>query len=240
MKKIFIVTIVILAGSIEVYAQSKKGEKRNAIGISIPVIYNHSNGIYYGSGNRREPTGKAISYGINAHLSRAVYKNIFIALGAGYFKQNFAINRPFEFDGDTVTNLLYSTKKYSYHNIYWEIGIGYDYKLNENLALKVCATYNSFNSFKQYYLPWGLSGYQHKDYQENTKSLKAGWGIFLSGGIERRINKKFGLGTEIATPVLLKWNNDEVFIYSYWGNDAQKIAENRFSAGLVFSCKYYF
>ena len=44
-------------------AQVKK-ELGNTIGISIPVIWNNSNGIYYSTGNRREPSGKAMSYGV--------------------------------------------------------------------------------------------------------------------------------------------------------------------------------
>ena len=75
--KNIIYLILVLVSYFNSYAQSKV-EYSNSIGISIPVIFNNSNGIYYSGGNRKEPTGKATSYGINCNFQRTVYKKIFL------------------------------------------------------------------------------------------------------------------------------------------------------------------
>lgn len=238
MKKITI-AIMFLTITSDNYAQTKK-EQKNVIGISVPLIWNNSNGIYYSVGNRKEPTGNAISYGMNVNYAKSLYKNYFFYIGAGYFKQSFNIIRPFNFDGDTITNLLYSTKNYSYHCFQLQAGIGYSYKFNERFKITGVVIYNSLNSYRQNYVPTGLSGYEHKPTQTNNISMQIGYMLNLSVGIEKIITNNISIGADIVTPIITRWKNDEIFIEYLYANDTQQIAENRFSIGTVISCKYHF
>lgn len=217
-----------------------KNEKKNTIVVSIPLILNNSNGVYYSLGNRKEPIGKAVSYGINFNYTRTIYKNWFASIGAGYFKQSFSIIRPFNFSGDTLTNLLYSTKRYNYYCLTLNAGLGYSYTLNSKLKLNGMATFNLLNSFKQDYTPTGYSGFEHEKIQINNKNLQIGYMVNISPGIEYSVSKRVSIGADIIIPVVTKWKIDEIFIESLFGNDSQKIAENRFSIGTMLSCKYHF
>jgi hypothetical protein len=221
------------------FSQSKEGNK-NILGVSVPLILNNSNGVYYSLGNRNAPIGKALSYGINFNYTRTIYKGWFASIGAGYFKQSFSINRPFNFSGDTLTNLLYSTKRYNYHCLALNAGLGYSYTLNSNLKLNGMASFNLFNSFKQKYTPSGYSGFEHDKSQINKKNLQVGFIVNISPGVEYSVSNRVSIGADIIIPVITKWENDKIFIESPFGNDSQKIAENRFSIGTMLSCKYHF
>lgn len=215
-------------------------ERKNTIGVSLPLIVNNSKGVFYSLGNRREPTGKAISYGLNITYTRKIYKNWFTSIGAGYFKQSFNITRPFNFGGDTLTNLLYSTKTYSYHCLTLFAGLGYGNWVSDNLKLNGIASIMWFSSFKQNYTPTGYSGFEHEKKQTNKMNMQIGYMLYVSPGVEYFVSKRVSIGADIAVPVITKWNNDKIFIESPWGNDSQKIAENRFSIGTTLSCKYIF
>ena len=221
------------------FSQNKPGSK-NILGVSVPLMLNNSNGVYYSLGNRKEPIGNAVSYGINFNYTRTIYKGWFASVGLGYFKQSFSINRPFYFSGDTLTNLLYSTKRYNYHCLTVNAGFGYRYTLNSRLKLNGMASFNLFNSFKQKYTPMGYSGFEHKKIQINNKSLQIGYMLNITPGLEYFVSKRVSIGADIILPVITKWKKDEVFIKSSFGNDSQKIAKNRFSIGTVLSCKYHF
>ncbi len=99
-----------------------------------------------------------MNYGININYSKEVCKIWFVTVGIGYFNQSFNIIRPFYFDGDTVTKLLYSTKKYNYHSYILNAGLGYSYALNNKIKLNSSASLVLLNSFKQSYTPTGYSG----------------------------------------------------------------------------------
>jgi hypothetical protein len=237
--KIKILTLLLIFPFNLCFSQIKK-EGENIIGFSIPILHNNSNGVFYSLGNKKEPTGNALSYGLNLNYSRLIYKNWVASVGVGYFKQSFNIIRPFYFDGDTLTNLLYSTKKYDYYCLILNVGFGYRYTLNEKLKLNGFASINLLNSFKQKYTPTGYSGFEHKKVQTNKKSLQIGYIVNISPGIEYILSKKICVGADVIIPVKTKWKNDEIFIKSFFGDDSQKIAENRFSIGTMLSCKYHF
>jgi len=237
--KITILNLFLFFLSSFCFSQNKDA-KKNTIGVSVPMNWNNSNGVYYSLGNRQEPKGKAVSYGIGINYSSLLYKNWFATLGVGYFKQTFNIIRPFYFDGDTVTNLLYSTKKYNYHSLTLIAGLGYSHTLNNKLKLNGLCSFSLFNSFKQNYTPTGYSGYEHEQIQTNNKSLQIGYMVNISAGLEYFLSKKISIGADVVLPILTKWNNDEIFIKSQFGEDSQKIAENRFSIGSTLSCKYHF
>ena len=218
----------------------KKTIIKNALGVSTPLIWNYSNGIYYSLGNRQKPSGKDFSYGININYTRTIYKNWFATAGIGYFNQSFNISRPFNFDGDTITNLLYSTKNYNYDCITLHAGLGYGYSINDKFIINGIASFNSLKSFKQKYSPTGLSGYQHKTTQTNKKNMQIGNMVNLSAGTEYILTKKISIGADIVFPIITKWKDDEIFIKYYYNNDSRQIAENKFTIGTAISFKYHF
>lgn len=221
------------------FSQANK-KQNNSVGISIPLLFNNSNGVYYSLGNRREPIGKSISFGINVNYTKVIYKSFFVSVGAGYFKQSFNIIRPFNFSGDTQTNLLYSTKSYSYDCLALNAGIGYSIQLNQKLKLNGVGAFTMLNSFKQSYDPNGQGPLIPSQNQINKMSLQIGYMANVSIGGEYRLTNNISVGMDIVVPVKTKWQTDKIFIESFFGNDAQKIAENRFSIGTMLSCKYHF
>ncbi len=237
--KIIILTLLFILPFNFCFSQNKN-EKKNTIGVSVPLLLNNSNGVYYSLGSRKEPIGKAVSYGINFNYTRMIYKSWFASIGAGYYKQSFSIIRPFNFSGDTLTNLLYSTKKYNYHCLAINAGIGYSYAINNKIKLNSMANFNLLNSFKQTYDPNGQGPLIPSPNQTEKKGLQIGYMMNLSPGLEYLVSKRVSIGADIIIPVITKWRNDEIFIKSFFGDDAQKIAENRFSIGTMLSCKYHF
>lgn len=217
-----------------------KTYKKNGIAISIPLILNNSNGVYYSLGNKQKPSGTKFSHGVSLNYSMQLYKNWFGSIGVGYFKQSFNISRPFEFDGDTVTNLLYSTKMYNYHCFVYNGGLGYSYSLNNKIKINGQASFNLFSSFRQNYTPIRYSGSEHKNTQTNTLNMQIGYMINISAGLEYFITNKTSVGADLLVPFITKWNDDEVFTKSFFGTDSQIIAENRFSVGTALSFKYHF
>ncbi|MEQ1553964.1 MAG: hypothetical protein ABL929_07295 [Ferruginibacter sp.] len=238
MKKTTLI-LVFIAMNIICFSQ-EKNKQNNSVSLSMPVIWNNSNGIYYSLGNKKTPTGKASSYGIVVNYNRLLHKNWYTTIGVGYYKQSFNIIRPFEFDGDTVTNLLYSTKQYNYHCVLINLGFGYSYSLNTKVKLNGAAAINLLNSFKQNYTPTNYSGYQHKTTQTNTRKMPIGYIANISLGAEYLISKKISVGIDALLPFVNKWKYDVVFIKSGFGDDSQIIAENKFSFGTAISCKYHF
>lgn len=223
--------------SIASYSQAQN-EKSGAIGISIPIIWNNSEATFYSLGNRKTPSGKATSYGLNINYYRQVYKKIYGRIGIGYFKQSFNIVRPFEFDDPT--NLLFATKSYNYKSFHWLIGIGYKLIISKKTLVNGYLTYNGFNSFKQAYTPAYLSNSSFQTSQINRKSISLGSMINVNLGLERNISKKFSIGLDALLPIYTRWNYDEIFYKYDYSNDTQQIARNKFSIGAAILCYYHF
>ncbi|MCK9403066.1 MAG: hypothetical protein M0Q26_06680 [Chitinophagaceae bacterium] len=228
----FLISLTILS-----YSQGKN-EKKSAIGISIPLIWNNSEATYYQLGSSRYPSGKAISYGININHFRTIYKNIFGIIGIGYFKQVFAIPRPFEFDDPT--NLPFYTKSYKYDNIQLLAGFGYSKNLKNNFSIKGSLTYNQFYSYKQKYTPEYLSNSSFQSSQVNHKSMSIGRMINFNIGMEKNITKKISIGLDGLLPISNHWNNDDIFVKYYYPENSQQIGRNKFSIGTNISCIYHF
>lgn len=228
-----LLTIFLASMTIIVNAQSKN-EKVNTVGISIPVIWNNSEATYYALGNRKEPSGKGTSYGININHSRTLYKNLYGIVGIGYFKQSFNIKRPFSFASPTEP--LFRTEFYYYNNLHWFIGLGYRKIINEKFILNSKINYNYFHSFRQKY----IVNKEFKTWQVNKKSISLGQMINLNLGLEENINNKFSIGVDAIFPLFAKWNNDEIFFKYDYSNDTQQIARNKFSIGIAISCYYHF
>ncbi len=220
--------------SAEGYSQNKVENKVNAIGVSGPVIWNNSNGVYYSLGNRREPSGNAISYGANIHYSHFFYKNLFFIGGIGYYKQRFKIQRPFNYNSPFEP--IFQTQSYSYDNIHLTGGLGFQKQLKDGLYLNIVATYNSLNSFREKYV-------LNKEYgteQINKKSIPVGHSINIGSGLEKMISKKVSIGFDLVLPVYSKWNNDGIFYKYNRSDDEQQVARTRFALGANISCYYQF
>lgn len=234
MKKAF-QTILLTCVTIAVYPQLKN-EKLKSIGVSIPIIWNNSEATYYALGSKKTPNGKAVSYGININHSRTVYKNLYVIVGVGYFKQAFGIRRPFDYTPPDGTKPLVSTKNYSYSSLHLLLGIGYNKKITTQSSLSGKIVYNVNYSFRQKY----NQNYFPKDPKVTKKLFCPGNMITATLGIERRVSSKISIGLDVLAPLLTSWNDDDTFFYLGWGTDEQKIARNRFSIGSVVTCKYNF
>jgi hypothetical protein len=123
-KQTLLVIISILY--LQSYSQNEI-KKLNSIGVSMPVIWNNSEAVYYILGNLKMPAGKCVSNGINVNYSRNIHNNFFLVTAVGFFRQRFNIARPFTFTSQNQFGFF--TKKYSYDNIQLTGGVGYKKKL---------------------------------------------------------------------------------------------------------------
>lgn len=121
---------------------------KEQIGIDVPVIRNDTEIFNVYSGARASYiSGKAVSYGVNVHYSRFVWKGAFVTGGLGYFNQNFGIERPFNFNGDS-TKYGYHTRRYCYTNIGLVIGLGYDLRLLKIFGIRGRLLFNDLFSMR--------------------------------------------------------------------------------------------
>ncbi len=214
------------------FGQQRK--KNNQIGLSIPLIMNNTKILNVYSGARAEYlSGNAISYGININYSLDLFKSVYAIAGFGYFKQSFGVERPFDFNGDTVTNFLYYTKKYSYGNINWLLGLGYKYDIDKNFAFSGSLLFNGLHSIKQLYTPTSYSGYQYKNVQSETNSFSFGQMVSLNIGAVRRVGDKFSIGSDLVLPVYTHWRKDNIF-----RENNTEYYHSKFGIGLSLSVKY--
>ena len=213
----------------------KKNDKVNAIGISVPVIWNNSEATFYRLGRPYYPSGKAKSFGLNVFYNKSFYKSFYAKIGAGYFNQYFNIIRPFNYD--SPFQLLFSTESYSYNCLQLFTGLGYQKTLGLKNLIKCELGYNYFSSFKQKYFntPTAISSNQI-----NYKSIPLGRMITLNIGIERKIFRHIYFGADFILPVFTRWTRDEMFIYIGYSGDEEQIARSKSSAGVAFSFNYHF
>jgi len=217
---------------------SQEKKQKNYVGIEMPIIWNHSEAKYYQLGSPVHKTGKSLSYGINVNYSTILYKQIFGKIGVGYFKQNFNIERPFDFDDPT--SLSFYTKSYSYENIYLLLGIGYKQILTNKINLNGLFEFIQLISYKQKYTPAKTSNSSFQNSQKNSKTITLGKIFNAAIGLERIINQQFSVEFEVLLPLKTEWNNDPIFYKYDYSNDAQKIAKNKFSIGSSISCLFHF
>jgi hypothetical protein len=216
-------------------AQSQR-EKTNSLSIYIPTIWNNSEATFYSLGNRKTPTGKAVSYGVNLNYSKTIYKGLYAMIGAGYFRQSFNIRRPFHFDSPFQP--IYSTQFYDYDNILMTVGVGYKKKIGHTAFINFRIDYNRVHSFRQKYTLLNKSDYN--TFQVNRKSINMGQMFNASLGIEKYINDKFSIGADLLLPIYTKWNDDEIFFEYEYSNDTQQIARNKSSIGATIAFYYHF
>lgn len=233
MAKSFLSTILLIS---YLSAVSQSAKMKSSIGISIPVIWNNSEATFYQLGSPKYPRGNAISYGANINYSRYIHKTFFGILGLGYFKQLFNIKRPFDYKTSDGTKPLVYTKYYSYNNIYWLVGAGYQREFSKNFYIQGTISYSNYNSFSQRYAQEYSPGVN----EIYKKSLSMGSMIDLNMGVEKNITNRVSVGTGVVLPIYTKWNNDGIFIKNYYSSEEQQIARNKLSVGIVVSCNYHF
>lgn len=221
--------IMTLILSIEAISQTKR--PKGSIGISVPVIWNNSDAVFYRLGTAMYPHGEDISYGINFNYSRTLYKNIYGIIGIGYFKQSFGIKRPFNYE--SFLGFLFETDSYRYDNTQLYGGVGFKQLLTKTVSLNVNITYNQYYSFRQKYI-----NHSPLSSQINRKFISIGRMINFNIGMRRNITQKIALGVDAILPVITHWNTDEIFIKNYSSNNEQRIARNKFSMGTNISFNY--
>lgn len=204
----------------------------------IPMLWNSSNGVYYGLGRRKEPSGEALSYGINLQYSKSIYKNIFGTVGIGYFNQVFGIKRPIDYRMPNIPDILIFSKFYAYNSFHFFAGLGYKQSLGQKFALKGQATYNLYHSFRQRYTPT-ITNFGGN--QINKDSFGLGRMVNLHIDLERKLSKNISVGLGLIVPVLVEWKDDDTMFYKLgYGDDEQRIAYNKFSIGTNLFCNYNF
>lgn len=224
--------LLLLCNGITSLSQEKKNYSK--LGLSIPIILNTSEGVYYTLGNRREPKGSAISYGANINYSHFFYKNLFIIGGVGYYKQRFNIQRPFQYRTPNGSEPLVSTNKYSYQNIQILVGLGYQKMVNEKWSLTGQVNYNMYRSYRQKY---------QQEYSPGTnevykKNFAIGRMINMDFRCERYLKDRISIAAAITFPFYTRWNDDEIFNKYDYSDDTQIIAYPKFSYGTTLSLFY--
>lgn len=210
-------------------------EGKNSIGISVPVVWN-STKIYnsYSGARGKNISGTAYSNGVNITYERTVYKSLFAVIGIGHYKQNFGIQRPFDYD-DPSTNLLYWTDRYYYVCIQYIGGLGYNYELSEKYKLKGLLTYNHFDTYRQEFIPQYTSSEAGGKSQEETKKYTFGKSVILTGNLSRNLTKNIGIGVNLLLPVYNRWRKDIIF-----REDTNQFYGSEFSVGLGITASYKF
>jgi hypothetical protein len=225
--------LLFLGNGFELYSQEKINS--NKIGLSIPIVWNNSNGVYYSLGSRKEPSGNALSYGINVNYSLFVYQDWFLIGGGGYFKQRFDIQRPFQYRAPNGSEPLVSTTKYSYQTFQFLLGVGYQHYFRGKWGVTGQLSYNHYNSYKQKYKQDYAPG-KNEDFK---KSFVLGNMVNLELRCERYVNQRVSVGSSILVPLHTNWKDDNIFNKYDYANDTQITAKNKLSIGANFSFYYH-
>lgn len=220
------------------FAFSQTEKEKSRIGISVPVIYNNSSAVYYQTGNRKTPTGDAISYGANVNYIQPIFNHVFLKGGIGYFRQNFRIERPFHFNDPTA--LLFRTKSYTYENLNLSIGVGVNKKIKSKLELELLFYYISSSSFQQKYTPTFHSNSSLHKNQVNSKFFHIGDRANIELGVMKHLSSKVSVGGHLIYPFIVHWNKDPIFINNYYSTDEMRIAKNNFSVDVSLSVYHHF
>ena len=210
---------------------------QNSFTLSTPIIFstasvpnNYSPPTAY---NRQDKfNGSALGLGMNLTYSfnpNFLLKNkkLFFDIGLGYFKQYFSINRPFDYPSPLF--IIFYTKDYSYDCISGLAGVSYHYQLPKNLLIKVKATFNILNSFRQTY----ISTYPNSDAYVSHNQMKYGDFWSASIGLRKKITSKFVIALDVTIPVNTRWRNDKIF-----GDNPNTFFSPKTSWGFSFNASY--
>jgi hypothetical protein len=180
-------------------------------------------------------SGSSMGYGINLHYSFQPKfllnnKNIYIHIGTGYFKQQFNVTRPFDYN--SPAELIFYTDHYSYHCWQGLVGMSYNYPLKKNYFLMGALSYSFQYSFRQEYTPTYSTGTNFFT-QVNHDKINFGKVVSLNVGLNKYLGRKLFLGLYLVAPFYIRWRNDKIF-----RNDPITYYHPKFSLGTFLSVAY--
>ncbi len=208
--------------------------------LSLPVIYSKiavaNNWSPPTAVNRQNQfDGTSLGNGVNVNYAfhpTFIIKNkcVFLNIGAGYFKQRFALRRPFDYVSPLKP--IFYTDNYSYHCWQWSAGLTYNYSFRENYFLSGNLSYSWLSSFRQEYTPTSNAGYGDIT-QINHNQIDFGNMLMLVIGLNRSLGNRFSLGLNVLVPLYIRWRNDKIF-----GDDPSAFYRPNFSLGSSISITY--
>jgi len=229
----YVIFNFLLFGIIPIYGQG-------SLTLSVPAIYNKVNVTNNWSpptaiNRKNQFDGTSVGFGVNLNYSfRPSFftrnKHILLNIGAGYFQEQFDIQRPFDYNSPIY--LIFYTERYSYHC--WQLsgGITYNYQINKNYFLSGNLSYSWLRSFRQYYTPTYNAGFGDFT-QTNNYQIDFGNMLNFSVGISKNLGKRISLGLSVLVPVYIRWRNDKIF-----GDDPSTFYGPNFSLGSNISITY--
>ena len=235
MKDLLFIIFLVGGPSDFVFAQTSANHtsEKNQFSLLVPIILNTTEVTYYITGNPRQTTSTAISYGLEMIYSRPIFNGFIFSAGVGYFKQRFNNERPFNYSYDSSL-LLLSTKKYTYDNIKYLIGIGYSHKLKD-VVLQESVSYHHLWSFRQKYIPSELTSLSYRNYEVKRDKYSFGKMITINANATKEIDGKFSIALGLIMPIYTKWRKDPIF----W-EDRDDYYHSKFSLGVSASIMYNF
>lgn len=214
---------------------------QSSLTLSLPVIYSKvevpNNWSPPTAINRENQfKGTSLGHGINLNYSfRPAFllkdKHILLNIGAGYFKQRFDIQRPFDYVSPVQP--IFYTDNYSYHCWQLSTGLAYNYPLSKNYFLSGNLFYNWLNSFRQEYTPMNNHGYGELT-QVNNNRIDFGNNLMLTIGLSRLIANRYSFGLSVLVPLFIRWRNDKIF-----KDDSTKYFSPELSLGLSMNVTFY-
>ena len=236
MNKLLLIYLCVFCNLNFCFAQNKK---INEVAFSSTFIWNNTTIFNSFSGARgKDITGNALSNGFNINYSKSIYKNFYGKIGIGYFNQKFGIKRPFDFKETVIdTKLLYSTKNYSYKNINYFIGVGYQKAISKKIDLHTSLTYNFYNTYKQVYKTSGekINSLGNSNKQIENQKYYQGENLIFQLGASKQIYKNYKIGVDVLMPFKDKWRKDEIF-----REDSNEFYGSNFSIGTSINLVYSF
>jgi hypothetical protein len=200
--------------------------------ITVPNNYSPSTAIK--RQNQFEGRATGLDMSINYSFALPVLiknSHILFHVGAGYFKERFIINRPFNYY--SFVDIIFYTKSYSYDNLQAKFGVSYNYTLNKKYFLAAKVMYQVLNSFRQQYTPRSnpINYYPTEVHKQHMDFGNMVMGAF---GINRYIGKQFSIGVDAVVPIFVRWRNDKIF-----GDDPTKYYRPRSTAGSTVTVRYH-
>jgi hypothetical protein len=198
-KILYILTLITIATS---FAVAQNGFGKGELSISSSCLWNKY-GMTNLIGPPRQLEGQGWSNGFSLAYNKYIYRNIYITVGLGYYIQEFAIHRPFDYSSKTFQ--LFTTKSYNYENYVWIIGVGKDFPINNQLIVKGGISYAQFNTFRQSYYPETAN-----PKQVNDRSYQFGRSMICSLGLNMKVHSVL-IGVNLLLPVTTTWRKDVMF-----------------------------
>jgi len=234
MLKLYSACLTLFLLSLTAYGQNSLTLSTHAIHSNVEVSNNWSPPTAVHRKNQFD--GTALRYGADLKYSfRPAFlirdPRVRLTVGAGYFKQRFDLERPFNYASPLEP--IFYTDQYSYHCWQWEVGLAYNYPLSKSYSLSGNLSYGGQESFRQEYTPTSNHGYGNLTQTEYEK-LDFGNMAKLEVGISRNLGSRLSLGVHAVVPLYTRWRNDEIF-----GDDPSEFSRPKFSIGSALSITYH-